>query len=267
MIIGEVELPSGDKHVPFVGEELSPPPREVKAAMSVILKLVLGHGTDQDLPRDELMRSIALSSNSTQVSKANSTSKPNKKFVEDFLDMLSYNLTFNEFFHRTKIDALQSDDVINALTEGATHLRHNHGILARYIRSFDPDQFSKLFPTGVHATTDVNKILQRRRTILGKAKKSGVRTMYPPSKAGHQADSFLWVHHFFLLQFIEPTIQKLITVNSYDHVGNVTHVGGGKSINDFLSCLTIKKIEGYGSDKEYFNIVAWKGAESVLSDN
>ena len=259
--IGQVQLPHVLDHVPFVNDDLSPPPREIKAAMSLLTKMVLDHGScHNDLPPDTLMQAIA-STSGKHAGKNNSSTKPNKKFIEDFLDFLVFNLTFNEFSPRSR----KSELVVDAVYEGIRRMRHNHEILSEYIHSFDPKGFGALFPTGIQCTTDVNKILQRRRTNVGKLKNSGVRTSYPPAKTGNTVDSFVWVHHFFLLQFIVPTINKMISVRGETNVGNVHHVGDGKPVNDFLSCITIKQVEGYGSNDNYFNIIAWRGSDSIAS--
>lgn len=225
--------------------------------MAVILKLHLSHGTDTNedyvdkLPRDELMRTIIALPSAKAANKGNSSSKTNAKIVEDFLNFLSFNLTYNEFFSRERIQ--MKGDTLKAVRDAVPILRHNHTILARYVRSFDSTAFDSLFPTGLEANVKTQSILERRRWVTGNLKE-GVRTCFPPRGLDQR---FLWVHHAFLLQFIIPLVHQRIKAED----GFTVVAGDGPDLNYFLAKLHIKYVPGYGADVDdpYFDIVAWRG--------
>jgi hypothetical protein len=79
LIIGQVSLlpdnkKNNPKYIPFVGHERSPPPREVKAEMALLLKLQLNIEGDvtstNNNNNDSLMQKIAHSPGSTTARKS-----------------------------------------------------------------------------------------------------------------------------------------------------------------------------------------------------
>jgi len=101
--IGYVQLEIKKDPTPFVGGVGSPPPREVKASMALLLKLPLLHGTQAADATDTAMHLIATSEHARLASLGNACTKPNQRLACDFLNFLAFNLAFNEFAVRERI--------------------------------------------------------------------------------------------------------------------------------------------------------------------
>jgi hypothetical protein len=253
LLIGAVTVPRKDAKQ-FVGGKESPPPREIKAAMALLLHLVLKHYQDREQVSDSLMSSIACSPAAKAVHKANVCSKNNSKVVEDFLNFLSFNLTFNEWSSRTKFD-VKNQDVCKSLRKSLASLARNHSILVHYLRSHKEAAFDVLYPTGLLPDMPT-VILQRRHTILDKLT-NGVLIAYPQVEGKENTSSNgLWIHHLFFFQFILPVVYNDFLVKGLSIVPGYT-----ETVDDFLTSVHLKYVPGYGCTGEFFDFVVWMGRD------
>lgn len=117
-------------------DDRCPPPREVKAALVLSLHLKLHHFSQINSTTDSFMRNISATSrtyeDNAQTADATKCSGPSKNFVIALLNMVVYNLTFNEFFPREK-----ARTTIDPMLAGraAENIMHNHRILVHYLKS------------------------------------------------------------------------------------------------------------------------------------
>lgn len=113
-----------------IHDDRCPPPREVKAALLLSLQLKLHHYSQIDLATDSLMRNISDSSRiypeNDAAADATKCSGPSKNFVAALLNMLCFNLTFNEFFPREKARTTIDPKLAG---KAAVDIMHNHFIL------------------------------------------------------------------------------------------------------------------------------------------
>ena len=243
LYIGNFTLPKKGcaEIAPFVGGPNSPPPREVKATLLLAQQLVL-QSDDKRIGKvsDEVMHTLA-SRADTRGTKQSICSKHNREIVEDVLNLLSYNLVTNEFQHRARLK-----DVPN---EAEGLVQHNHASLVRFLRSHDEDAFLRIFPVSMDPpkVNSINKILQRRRDIIRKYNSGGVKTNHQKT-----TETKIWIHDLFLLQFVHPCVNQLLSVG----VGNMT--GYNDEFDNFISTAYVR----YGStDLSYSKITVWMGAD------
>jgi hypothetical protein len=218
----------------FVNGENSPPPREVKAAMHLLLRLQLRKDTS-----DHLLHAIV----SCLDGNLKNIGHTNKNFVQAFISMLNFNLTFNDFTYHSRPPISADSSFQDRCTE---LLKHNCKILLHYLRSTDPAMFDKLNEVTIH--TSIPKIMESRRNY-GTMMKQGLRNSLSKS----EKKSPLWVHLAFLLQFICPKVNSILKTK-------ITSNDDG-CWSKFMTILTIRQVCDNNSTRgdAEFNIVAWKG--------
>ena len=234
----------------------------MKAALLLLLHLPLTYYTEIHTTTDDLMRGISETSRALTVhtAKGSKCTKPTKTFIKAFLDMLCFNLTFNEFIPREKA----RDDLSQQLVAQAeTKLAYNHNILVHYLRMSDPPRFLAIFKKNkVDGKLDITSILKTRREILEKlTHNSGVCTghtcpvkfpRYPP----------LWLHQALFLQHVHPVINAKIRAGSLPIIS-----GDPGSWDDcYVTMLTVPFVPLYGSPPHPPNhalvrVAVWKGRD------
>jgi len=171
LIIGRVELSytrknkdtCNDGTMKFVGDIGSPPPREVKAAIHLLLRLQLfGNEMEEEGTTDSLMREIAQGRKTEQ---EKNTKQIDTNCAKAFVDMLTYNLTLNDFNQRAVPPKNMDEDLKKKCTELFTH---NHKILVQYLRSTNEtlfDELAKVYGGGTifNGRRSISQILQTRR--------------------------------------------------------------------------------------------------------
>jgi hypothetical protein len=235
-----------------------PPPREVKAAMKLLLLLPLHHCDDIGTTSDSLMRSISVSSRHLegQTAKGTRCTLPTRRFIAAFLDMLNFNLTFNEFFPREnwvrKISAGLRD-------VSARVLSHNHQILVHYLKQLDIERFTEIFPNNreLVGCFQFDKLLRNRRELYNKLRTVGVCTSYQRARSSTKIRTPpLWVHHALLLQHVHPVIGEIIQEGKLPLAP-----GDGGSISDFIGIVKVQWRFGYGSAANFIRVATWKGSD------
>ncbi len=234
-----------------------PPPREVKAAMKLLLLLPLHHCDDVGMTSDSLMRSISESSRHLEglTVKGTRCTLPTRKFIAAFLDMLNFNLTFNEYFPREnwvrRISAGLRDDSARALS-------HNHQILVHYLKQLDTERFTEIFPKNqeLNGCFQFDKLLRNRREVFNKLRTVGVCTSHQLARSTKNRTPPLWVHHALLLQHVHPVIGKII------HEGKLSLAPGDSgSVSDFIGIIKVEWRSGYGSAADFIRVATWKGSD------
>lgn len=239
--------------VPF--DDRCPPPREVKASMKLLYHLQLVNHRDTNLTTDSLMRHISESGHVTKPTRSQCTNAT-RSFIKLFLNMLCYNLTFNEFIPRTKLGKAS----LLELTNNATPLlQHNHRILLHYFKQLDEVRYNFLFPPGIKAPEGefhLGDILKTRGEVFNKLS-AGVCTSFVASRPAVKSRSPLWIHHALLMQYVDPVInermqQGMLTLADDD----------GGNVEDFLGVIRVIRRQEYGScSGNYMTVVAWRGKE------
>jgi len=213
----------------FVNGENSPPPREVKAAMHLLLRLQLRKDTN-----DHLLHEIV----SCPGGNLKNIGHVNKNFVQAFISMLNFNLTFNDFTYHSRPPSTADSSFRDRCTK---LLKHNCEILLHYLKSTDLAMFDKL--KEVTILTSIEKIMESRRNYVNMMKR-GLRI----SMSKSEIKSPLWIHLAFLLQFICPNVNSTLKTQ-------ITSNDDG-CWSKFMTILTLR--QATRGDAE-LNIVAWKG--------
>jgi hypothetical protein len=224
----------------------SPPPREVKAAIHLLLLLRLRCSESGGVHTDTLMRRIACGRSPNP---STNTNRLDKNFSRNFINVLNLNLTLNDFALHSCLPGDMDEDVKNKCTK---FLTHNHKILVHYFRSTNPDLFDRFSKNanGISifdaVTPPISTILSTRRDIKNKLG-SGVCTCWRTYEQSNTRKKLMWIHHAFLLQFIIPSIKKHLYKDNRD-----------STRTEFLANLTIK----HTFTEKNTIMLAWKGEET-----
>jgi hypothetical protein len=156
--IGHVSLTNqnqGNKEVTtyHVDDQNCIPPREVKAAMHLLLRLQFCEGTNNHLLHEIVSHPGVNLTNQCLT---------NKHVVGAFINMLNLNLTFNDFtYHQsppTSMDLRFKDKCEKLLT-------HNNKIIVHYVRSTNVALFDRLFKKGITTQADLAAIMSSRENL------------------------------------------------------------------------------------------------------
>lgn len=257
--VGTVNIPASRRKEgsppPFVGGEHSPPPREVKAALVLSLQLCLSpnHDDVHDVVKDTAMYNVSCRNDTNGVN-ASVCSKGNKEMLQDIVDFVAYNLVFNEFSNRARYDEFVDDEVYgDGIRDSDGYILHNREAIMHFLKSVDEAAFRRILgnPKLVRGR-DLKTIMDRRRDVLRKYTKGGIKTHHQaPTPTTQKATIKMWIHHLFLLQFILPVIHKTF------HDGVEDHVSYQEDWSNFMSTVHVK----YGDSSIYQNVAVWMGTD------
>jgi hypothetical protein len=203
------------------------------------------------------MRSISESSSHLEGPNVKGTqcTYPTRKFIAAFLDMLNFNLTFNEYFPRENI----ARKISERLKDGSERdLSHNHQILVHYLKQLDIERFTEIFPENRQpkGCFQFDKLLRNRRELYNKLRTVGVCTSYQCARSTEKNTPPLWVHHALLLQHVHPVIGKIIQEGKLPLAP-----GDGGSVSDFIGIIKVRWRFGYGSAADFIRVATWKGSD------
>lgn len=200
--IGVVKFPAetrpGALPVPaFINDPSAPTSNEIFMALNNLLKLRLIHPKNaNDKDTDSLMRVIAQKGDE-EMDEKNFITKANSNFAHNFVEILSFNITYNQFFYYSK----WPKNCSKPSKKASEAIRHNAKIIHHYLFGRDEKVTKLLFPHGTkNIATNPSAILGVRNVIIQKAMHA-IRFGYEgfPTKS-------LWVHQLFLLSTIHPRL-------------------------------------------------------------
>jgi hypothetical protein len=240
------KITCNEEETKYVDGDGSPPPREVKAAIHLLLRLLLASSKSEETEAtDSLMCEIA-QGRSTKTDK--NTNRLDKNFVQAFIDILNLNLTLNNFTNRSAPPSDMDAEVKKRFTQILTH---NHKILVHYLRSIDQPLFDRFSKKRTDHILDVGRtisqIFSTRRDISNKLN-NGVCTCWSTYEGEtNPKKKPMWIHHAFLLQFIVKN------VNDRLHQVSIIHKRDNGNWNKFM------KVLNDASKGNCRNLVAWNG--------
>ena len=207
------------------------------------------------------MRDISESTRHCDEARASASkcSSVSKNFVCAVIDMVNFNLTFNEFIPREKARAKYSPELVAKARE---NLAHNHRILVHFLKSYEPQRFSAMFPNhSVECCLKISSLIKKRRFIFEKLLNMGVCTSHECPHTDPKCPP-LWVQQALILQYIHPVINQRI------HDGALSlAIGDNGNWNDFVSIIRVKTLLEYGDeyatdpDRTCIRIAVWKGRD------
>jgi hypothetical protein len=213
--IGVVKFPAtagdrtGNMIVPaFIHDPLAPTAEEVFTSLDFLLKLRLFHPKEATKANDSIMRDIALKGD-TNMDKKNTVTKANSNFAHNFVEILSFNIAYNEFFYRSKMPkSVAKLPPPKNVTEA---IRLNAKVIHNVLYQRDKKITKLLFPEGIkNICTNPSAIIGVRNVLVQKAM-NAIRFGYSgsPTKS-------LWVHQLFLLSTIHPRLNLNVVPNLVD---------------------------------------------------
>lgn len=202
-----------EEETKFVDGVGSPPPREVKAAIHLLLRLLLGSSKSEETEAtDSLMCEIA-QGRSTKPDK--NTNRLDVNFITSFIDMLNLNLTLNDFTNRSAPPSDMDEEIFDK--EFTEILTHNHKILVHYLRSIDQPLFGRFSIKSTPGRRTISQIFSTRRDISNKLN-NGVCTCWSTYEGEtNPKKKPMWIHHAFLLQFIVKNVNDRLHQVSMIH--------------------------------------------------
>jgi hypothetical protein len=141
-----------------------------------------------------MMRQIALEGDK-EMNERNTVTKANSNFAHNFIEILSFNIAYNQFFYYSKWPMSSKKPGKNA----SEVIRMNAKVIHCYLCKKDKKVTKLLFPDGIkHINTNPLAILGVRNELIQKAM-NAIRFGFSgfPKKS-------LWVHQLFLLSTIHP---------------------------------------------------------------
>ena len=180
----------------FANDPRAPTADEVFVSLHYLLKLRLFHPKNANKATDSLMREIAQKGNK-EMDETNSITKANSNFAHNFVELLSFNIAYNQFFYCSKWPKNSS----KPSKQASEAIRHNAKIIISYLRRRDKEVTKLLFPHGTkNVATNPSAILGVRNVLIQKAMHA-IRFGFE----GFSKKS-LWVHQLFLLSTIHPRL-------------------------------------------------------------
>jgi len=180
--------------------------------------------------------------------------------LQDLIDFVAYNLAFNEFTNRAKYDredcyAFGNKEEIQNFRNANMFIAHNREAIIHFLRGVDSAAFERICPW----KTDSNKnplsprlldaIMQRRRTVLLKYKKMGVKTYHKPPLAVKKEVALMWIHHLFLLHNVLSKLHQCLSGEFHDKLCN------------FMSTVNVKY---RNTSTKYRKMLIWMGEDHCL---
>ena len=235
---------TGNTTVPtFTNDPLAPTVEEVLNSLDFLLKLRLCHPKEATKANDSRMREIALMGDAS-MDKRNTVTKANSNFAHNFVEMLSFNIAYNEFVYRSKVPKSMANVPRKNASEA---IRLDAKVIHHYLFMRDKKITKLLFPDGVKKIcTNPYAIIGMRNVLIQKAM-SAIRFGYNdfPTKS-------LWVHQLFLLSTIHPRLNLNVAPNLVNELDQ--KAPGWKKF------LAVKELQ---SGRKVF---CWKG-ENIGEDN
>ena len=253
---------------PFVGGEDSPPPREVKSALVLSLQLLLSPNNDDKHERltDTAMYNVANREDPKGVN-ASACTKANQEMLQDLIDFVAYNLAFNEFSDRAKNDCedcynFGDDNELQNFCNADMYIAHNREAIIHFLKQVDWAAYEHICPWKTDSNNKpmsprhLKQIMQRRRMVLGKYTKMGVKAHHlPPSAPTVKKEvALMWIHHLFLLHNV------LSLLHEYLCKGVEENIRYQKDWGNFMSTVHVK-YSNNSSKYKYRNMAVWMGAD------
>ncbi len=219
------KITCNEQETKYVDGVSSPPSREVKAAIHLLLRLLLcSRKSEQREATDSLMCEIGQGC-STKPDK--NMHRLDKNFVHAFINMLNLNSTLNDFTNRSAPPSNMDKEFVSQFMEVFTH---NHKILVHYLRSIDPSLFDRFSMNSIRSRS-ISQIIQTRCDIASKLN-NGVCTCWVTYEGEiNPRKKPMWIHHAFLLQFI------IKNVNDCLHQVSIIHKNNNGDWNKFMKIL------------------------------
>ena len=240
--VGVVKFPAMNRPGPvpaFINDPIAPTSNEVFTSLKYLLKLRLFHPKKATKATDSLMREIALAGDEG-MDERNIVTKANSNFARNFIEILSFNIAYNQFFYCSKWPKNSKKPSRNAKEA----IRINAKVIHHYLYTQDKKVTKLLFPDGIkHVKTDPSAILGVRNVLIQKAK-NAIRFGFKgfPTKS-------LWIHQLFLLSTIHACLNLNAETNLVEDLDQTIHP-------EWKKFLSVKETE---AGRKVF---CWKGEDS-----
>jgi hypothetical protein len=219
----------------FINNPAAPTANEVFTSLDYLLKLRLFHPKEATKAADSIMRQIALGGEE-EMNESNTIIKANSNFAHNFIEILAFNIAYNQFFYCSKWPRNSKKPGKNA----SEAIRMNAKVIHCYLSRKDKKVTKLLFPDGIkHINTNPLAILGVRNVLIQKAM-NAIRFGFSgfPKKS-------LWVHQLFLLSTIHPRLNL--------NVGTTVVADLDQKAPEWKEYLTVKETEAGR------NVFTWKG--------